>query len=87
MCDHGGPEVSSLPPLCQLPLLLCPGLVAPHHVALLVHDAPPPEARQQPARHVLHHPEVGREKHHDEDEAGDEGAGDDGGRHVDDEGQ
>ena len=43
------------------------------HLPLLVDNAPPAEASQQPAADVLHYPEVGREEEGDEDEGGDEG--------------
>ena len=43
------------------------------HLPLLVDNAPPAEAGEQPAADVLHHPEVGGEEEGDEDEGGDEG--------------
>ena len=43
------------------------------HLPLLVDNAPPAEAGEQPAADVLHHPEVGGEEEDDEDEGGDEG--------------
>ena len=53
------------------------------HLPLLVDNAPPAEAGEQPAADVLHHPEVGGEEEGDEDEGGDEGVE---GEHVEQQG-
>ena len=48
-------------------------LKLPHAVSLIVNLIPPPQPDQNPAAHILHHPEVKRRKEHgdhkDDDEA------------------
>ena len=59
----------------------------PDQFPCLRDHTPPPEPRQESPGHILDHPEVGGEEHHDEDEGGDEGVHDEARAEVDCQGQ